>query len=133
MFDSAAVSSRCPDPRGAASLALVLTSLVVAGCHARPPVAPPSTQAPTPVASSGFRAFRDPVTGAFVKPPPPGPPAGGGPQPAAPAAAAPAFVETAAPGGGTMIHLHGAFKSDVEARVGARGAEVTCATAAAPR
>jgi hypothetical protein len=106
---------------------LALLSFLLAGCAEHPRVAP----TPKPVAASGLRVYRDPVTGAFVEPPPPAP--GAAPQRAAPAAAPPALAETASPVAGAMVRLGGAFHSDVTARVGARGAEVSCATAAAPR
>ena len=77
-------------------------------------------------AASGLRAYRDPVTGAFVQPPQA---PGLAPQRAAPAQTTGpiGFTETAAPGGGTMIQLGGAFHSDLVAKRGAASAEVSCA------
>jgi hypothetical protein len=84
-----------------------------------------STAPPPSPSPAALRVFRDPVTGAFVEPPAQPP----GPAPLAPSAPVPALVETTAPGGGRMIQLHGAFRSDVTARAGAHGAEVSCARA----
>jgi hypothetical protein len=107
-----------------------------AGCRERPRVAPPGSAAvgvaapaSAPAPTSGLRAYRDPVTGAFTPPPAPAP--GAAPQRAAPAAAPPVLTEIASPGGGTMVRLQGAFTSDVRATLGAHGADVSCATAAA--
>jgi hypothetical protein len=69
------------------------------------------------------------VTGAFVEPPP------GVAMPAPSRAAAPApsaLTEEAAPGGGRMIRLGGAFRSHVVGRTGADGATVSCETTARP-
>jgi hypothetical protein len=121
------VFSRRPDPCGAASLVLVLASIVggAAGCK-EPRATPAVVRAAPPAASAGLRVYRDPVTGAFVEPPAPAP----GPAPRAPSAAPPTFVETAAPGGGTMIDVSGALRMDVTAKAGAHGAEVSCRPAA---
>jgi hypothetical protein len=81
-------------------------------------------------ASSAFRVYRDPTTGAFVEPPP------GAAMPAtprAPAAMPPsALVEEAAPGGGRMVRLRGNFRSHVVARADASGTAVSCTTTARP-
>jgi hypothetical protein len=128
---------RSPDPRGAASLTLVLASVVVvAGCReprrapaaasAPAPTLPAGARASAPPAQAGLRVYRDPATGAFVEPPPTAP----GPSLRAPSGAPLTFVETAAPGGGTMVNVGGALRMDVTARVGAHGAEASCGPAA---
>jgi hypothetical protein len=80
-------------------------------------------------ASSGVRAYRDPVSGAFV-PRPAGAPAAppraalnGATLPRAP------LQETAAPGGGRMVHLQGGFRSHVTATLAPGGLAVRCAVA----
>jgi hypothetical protein len=113
-----------------ASCAVALASILAAGCTGRPArdvaAAPARPAAAAPAASAGLRVYRDPVTGAFTEPP-----AAAAPARAAQQAGAPApLVETAAPGGGTMIKLNGAFRSQVRARAGAGGAAVSCAAAA---
>jgi hypothetical protein len=73
-----------------------------------------------------MRVYRDPATGAFVEPPP-------GtvmPGPRAPAAAPAPLTEEAAPNGGRMIRLRGAFRSQMVGRAGADGATFSCATTA---
>jgi hypothetical protein len=94
--------------------------------------APRAVQTPRPApaspAAGAMRVYRDPSTGAFVEPPPGV--AAPGPQ-RAPAAA---LTEQAAPGGGQMIRLRGAFRSQMVGRRDASGAAVSCATTAgAPR
>jgi|SRR5579872_7047930 hypothetical protein len=107
--------------------ATALAAFTLGACGARPR---PSISSP-PLTPAGLRVFRDPTTGAFVEPPAPAPSAG---LPKAAQTAGPTtFVETAAPGGGTMVRLGGAFRSDVTATRGAQGAVVTCGVTAAPR
>jgi hypothetical protein len=71
-----------------------------------------------------LRAYRDPNTGVFGEPP-------AGAAPAARAAAPAAMTEMAAPGGGRMIRLNGAFRSQMVGRLdGNTGntATVSCAS-----
>jgi hypothetical protein len=97
------------------------------GERARPARAPaPVAAREATLAAPGLRAYRDPTTGAFTAPPTPA--QGFAPRPLAPSAAPPTLVETPAPGGGTMINLQGTSMSDVEARRGPRGVDVSCAT-----
>jgi hypothetical protein len=81
-------------------------------------VAAPSAQ--------GLRAYRDPSTGAFVEPP-------AGAALAAPKQVIPApsaLVEEAAPGGGRMVRLQGAFRSEMVGHLEDKGgATVSCASA----
>jgi hypothetical protein len=91
-----------------------------AGSCARPAgEAPRPAPVTAPVTAPAVRAYRDPSTGAFVEPPP-------GAAPAAPAAALPALNEEAAPGGGRMIRLKGAFQSHVVGRTDANTTTVSC-------
>jgi len=89
--------------------ALCLALLAVAGGCGRP-------SAPVAPAAPAMRAYRGPVTGAFGEPPP-------GVAPAAAPRARPALIEEAAPGGGRMIRLRGAFRSEMSAR----GTATSCA------
>src|SRR5215831_8530671 len=99
--------------------------LGVAGCARRASEAP--LAAPSPVASQLLGAYRDPSTGAFGEPPP-------GAMPAAPTAARAALTEEAAPGGGRMIRLRGAFRSYMVGHSDANATTVSCgSTAPAPR
>ena len=94
---------------GAASLAGV-------GCGR--PAAAPSRARP----DEAFRAYRDPNTGRLGEPP-------AGTVTAAPASAAAAAAplgEEAAPGGGRMIRLQGAFHSQFVAAVDAHGVHASC-------
>jgi hypothetical protein len=74
---------------------------------------------------SALRAYRDPVTGVF------GPPLRSAtlPNAASKTATVPRapLQESAAPGGGRMVHLHGGFRSHVIAARSARGTAVSCA------
>jgi hypothetical protein len=98
--------------------------LGAAGCARRASEAP--LAASPPVASQSLRAYRDPSTGAFGEPPP-------GARLTAPAAAPAALTEEAAPGGGRMVRLKGAFHSHMVGRRDAHGATISCAsTALAP-
>jgi hypothetical protein len=104
----------------------VLAALGAApGCGRRAAEAPRA--APRPAVSQGLRAYRDPSTGAFVEPPP-------GTTTAAPAArlvAPSTLTEEAAPGGGRMVRLNGAFRSQLVGRRDANGdTTVSCATTA---
>jgi hypothetical protein len=112
----------------ASSLALAVFLVVLASaCGERKPpprVAAVAPAAAVPVAASGLRVYRDPVTGAFTQPPAPTP--GLAPQPARPSP--PALPVTIAPGGGKMVNLQGNFLSDVKATRGPRGVDVSCAT-----
>lgn len=86
--------------------------------------------APSPArAAEGFRAYRDPNTGRFGEPP-------AGTVPAAPAAAAATaapLTEEAAPGGGRMIRLNGAFHSQFVAGLDGQGVHASCAAPGAAR
>jgi hypothetical protein len=67
--------------------------------------------------------YRDPSTGAFIEPPP------GTTMPAPAARPVAALKEEAAPGGGRMVRLGGAFHSQMVGRRDANGdAKVSCAT-----
>jgi hypothetical protein len=144
MFDRRAVQSPPPSSRGAAALSVLvllfafvlvaLASLVGAAWSPRRRMPAPGAKAPAPAgasvaSSSGLRAYRDPTTGAFTEPPAPTV----SPQQATPRVARPALTEVGAPGGGTMVNLQGAFQSDVKATAGARGLNVSCATAGTAR
>jgi hypothetical protein len=123
VFDPVMMSLRAPCLRR-----LLAASVLVgaAACGGRAPEA--ARRAPAPAVSAApaaLRAYRDPSTGAFVEPAP------GLASPQMPATAPAALVEEAAPRGGRMIRLHGAFRSHVGARVGAEGAgTVSCGTGA---
>jgi hypothetical protein len=104
---------------------LLLAGAACAGREAEAP-RPPAPAAPAPAAPGAMRVYRDPATGAFVEPPP-GTPMPGPPR--APAAPAP-LTEEAAPNGGRMIRLRGAFRSQMVGHAGADGATVSCATTA---
>jgi hypothetical protein len=102
---------------------LAFLLLGVAAC-ARP-ATEPLRPTPAPATSQALRVYRDPVTGAFGEPPP------GAVQPPAPQAPArAALTEEAAPGGGRMIRLRGAFRSNMVGRAGASGATASCTTTA---
>ena len=130
MFDAAVLSFGRPRTLRLGLMALALVT--GAGCHERPrapAVGAASAAVGAPASASGLRVYRDPVTGAFTAPPAPTPSVG--PPGAAQTTAPAAFTEVSAPGGGTMVRLNGAFTSDVRAKLGPHGAEVSCATAAA--
>jgi hypothetical protein len=78
-----------------------------------------------------MRAYRDPATGAFTAPPPAAPAPGG----VAPLRAAPVtpLTETAAPGGGTMMRLNGAFLNDFTATRGKNGVGISCSPSSVRR
>src|SRR5262252_3053855 len=116
-------SSRAPRTMLAASLLLG-----AAACARRTPE--PSRSVPAPSAAQALRVYRDPSTGAFVEPPPGAAPIA---APGPPAAAPGALTEEAAPGGGRMIRLHGAFRSQLVGHADARSTTVSCASAAAAR
>jgi len=105
------------------SLLLAATLLIGAlGCSRPAPQA--AAAAPAVVASPALRAYRDPSSGAFGEPPP-------GVTPVAPAAPRAALTEEAAPGGGRMIRLQGAFRSQMVGRRDANAVTVvSCATTA---
>jgi hypothetical protein len=105
---------------GAAALLL----LAAGGCARRAAEAPRAAAAPGP--AQALRVYRDPSSGAFVEPPPGAAPAA--PAPTAARAAAPA--EEAAPGGGRMIRLNGAFRSQIVGRIDANTTTVSCTGAA---
>jgi hypothetical protein len=74
--------------------------------------------------------YRDPSTGAFVEPPP----GAALVAPATPPVAPAALNEEAAPGGGRMIRLRGAFHSHMVGHLDANGeAAISCATTAGAR
>lgn len=103
---------------------LVSVSLLVgAGGCARPVAdAPASGRVSRP--AEAFRVYRDPNTGQFREPP-----AGAAPTPGPAAAAQSSLAEEAAPGGGRMIRLRGAFHSHFVATCGADGLTASCAGA----
>ena len=101
---------------------LISASLLVgAGACARRVVDAPASGSVSRAAEA-FRVYRDPNTGQFVEPP-----AGAAPMPAQ-AAAQSALSEEAAPGGGRMIRLRGAFHSHFVATGGADGLAASCAS-----
>jgi hypothetical protein len=110
---------------------LLAGSLVLGVLGAAPGCARRAAEAPrpaaAPAASEGLRVYRDPSTGAFGEPPT-------GATMAAPAARSVApttLSEEAAPGGGRMVRLGGAFNSHLVGRRDANGdATVSCATTA---
>jgi hypothetical protein len=110
---------------------LLAASLVLGALGAAPGCARLAAEAPravaTPAASEGLRVYRDPNTGAFGEPPP-------GTTMAAPAArtvSPTTLTEEAAPGGGRMVRLGGAFNSHLVGHRDANGdATVSCATTA---
>jgi|SRR5215831_8966102 len=106
-------------PRRILAAALLLGA---GGCARRASESPPA--ASVPVASPSLRAYRDPTTGAFGEPPP-------GTTQAAPTAAPATLTEEAAPGGGRMIRLKGAFRSQMVGRMDGHTAAVSCETTAA--
>ncbi len=102
-------------PWSAAGL-IAAASLAGVGCGR--PAAAPSRARP----DEAFRAYRDPNTGRLGEPP-------AGTVTAAPASAAAAAAplgEEAAPGGGRMIRLQGAFHSQFVAAVDAHGVHASC-------
>src|SRR5215471_8068903 len=103
-------------PRSWRPSPLVVALLLGAAACARRAAETPLA-APTPAASQPLRAYRDPKTGAFGEPPP-------GATPVAPVAAPVALTDEAAPGGGRMIRLKGAFRSHMVGRRDANGATV---------
>lgn len=105
-------------PRRILAAALLLGA---GGCARRASEAP--LAASTSVASQSLRAYRDPTTGAFGEPPP-------GATQAAPTPARPALTEEAAPGGGRMIRLKGAFRSHMVERMDAHAATISCDSSA---
>jgi hypothetical protein len=106
---------------------LLAASLVGAavGC-ARPAVEASRPAAVAAPPSQGLRAYRDPSTGAFVEPP-------AGAALAAPKQVIPApsaLAEEAAPGGGRMVRLQGAFRSQMVGHIDEKGgAKISCASA----
>ncbi len=93
---------------------LSLMLLAISGACARPPA-----RAPVPPAAPAMHAYRDPATGAFGEPRP-------GVAPVVAPRARPLLTEEAAPGGGRMIRLHGACRSDVVAHADARATTTSC-------
>jgi hypothetical protein len=117
-----------PTPATAARRrALLLAPLLLLGACGPATRSSEASRAAPPATAQALRVYRDPSTGAFTEPPP-------GERVAAPAAApaAPAaLIEEAAPGGGRMIRLRGAFHSHFVA--GADGVSCTTSRAAPAR
>jgi hypothetical protein len=99
-------------------LASLLLLAAATGACEQPPVASRRAASPPP-ASQAMRAYRDPVTGLFGEPPPAAAPV------ATPRARA-VLTEEAAPGGGRMIRLHGAYRSEMVAN--GPGVTASCAS-----
>jgi hypothetical protein len=100
---------------------VIALALAAAGCGRR--ASQTSLATATPAASQSLRAYRDPSSGAFGEPPP-------GAAPVTPTAAPVALTEEAAPGGGRMIRLKGAFRSHMVGRMDGNAASVSCASLA---
>ena len=96
--------------------------LLGSGACARQKVAAPRAVT-VPAPSESMRVYRDPATGAFVEPPATGPGAAAVTAPAVPTMP---LTEEAAPGGGRMIRLDGAFRSHFTADVGPKGMTASC-------
>jgi hypothetical protein len=100
---------------------LSLALIAVSGACAQPSAQAPGAAA-VPPAAPAMRVYRDPATGALGEPPP-------GAAPLAAPRARPVLTEEAAPGGGRMIRLHGACRSDMVAHVDAHGTTASCTSA----
>ncbi len=116
-------------PAAAAQLVLLAASLLLGAGGCAQPRGPAARTSPAPAPSGALRAYRDPASGSFVERPP-----GASPNALAypPNAAQTLLAEEAAPGGGRIIRLHGAFHSDVVGHAEARGAAISCATTTLP-
>jgi hypothetical protein len=112
--------------RLAPSLFAAWLLLDVAAC-APPPGAPPRPTTTDTAPAAVMRVYRDPKTGAFVEPPPGTAMATAPLAPVSPAA----LTEEAAPGGGRMVRLRGAFRSHIVGHADAAGTTVSCGTATA--
>lgn len=114
--------------RGRRSQVLLVAAALLGGpsaCVRRSAEVPRPANAP--VVSQGLRVYRDPSTGAFGEPPPGTPMAAPAARPAAPSA----MSEEAAPGGGRMIRLRGAFHSHMVGHLDESGrAAISCETTA---
>jgi hypothetical protein len=108
-------------PRSLGLFAAITVFVSAAACERAPAGGAPGGKA---APGAGMRVYRDPVTGAFTEPPP----GAVAPPPLAPAAPIAPLAPVAAPGGGTMVRLGGAFKSDVTAKAGSAGPAITCTT-----
>jgi hypothetical protein len=99
----------------------VMLPLLGLGCARPSPVAGSSAApAPLPATAPAARVYRDPNTGQFGEPPPGAMPA------AAPAATRPALTEEPAAGGGRMIRLRGAFRSDFVGHTDGKTTTASC-------
>jgi hypothetical protein len=100
----------------------VMLPLLGLGCARPSPVTGSSAalSAARPATAQASRVYRDPSTGQLGEPPPGALPA------TAPAAARPALTEEPAAGGGRMIRLRGAFRSDFVARTDGKTTTASC-------